>query len=28
MLLPWMIELSLHGDLSQPALLDHIERVR
>jgi hypothetical protein len=26
--LPWMIELSLHGDLSQPALLDHIERVR
>jgi hypothetical protein len=26
--LPWMIELSLHGDLSQPALLDHIGRVR
>jgi len=27
LLLPWMIELSRHGDLSQPSLLDHIERV-
>lgn len=27
LLLPWMIELSRHGDLSQPSLLDHIKRV-
>ena len=27
LLLPWMIDLSRHSDLSHPPLLDHIERV-
>jgi predicted nucleotidyltransferase len=26
LLLPWMIDLSRHSDLSHPLLLDHIER--
>ncbi len=26
LLLPWMIDLSRHSDLSHPLLLDHIEQ--
>jgi hypothetical protein len=27
LLLPWMIDLCRHSDLSHPPLLDHIERM-